>query len=65
MVADKIRDMMRSMNVKSPKELGYSREEFLALWEATMTNHLASYCPVHITEDVAKELLAKVYDTYQ
>ncbi len=65
MVAGKIRDMMRSMNVKSLRECGYSREDVIGLWEATMTNHLASYCPVHITEDVAKQLLARVYDTYQ
>jgi 1,3-propanediol dehydrogenase len=65
MVADGIRGLMRLMNMKSLKEMGYSREAVCALAPDVMSNHLASYCPVEITEAVARALLEKVYDTYQ
>ncbi|MCL2401694.1 MAG: iron-containing alcohol dehydrogenase [Oscillospiraceae bacterium] len=65
MAADAIRAMMQSMEMPSLKSLGYSREQVLALYPDVVSNHLSSYCPVEITDDVAKQLLADVYDNYQ
>jgi len=64
-VANAIRAMMRSMEMPSLKSLGYSREQVLALYPDVVSNHLSSYCPVEITDDAAKKLLADVYDSYQ
>jgi 1,3-propanediol dehydrogenase len=64
MVAEGIRGLMRLMNIQSLKAMGYTREKVLSLAPDVVSNHLASYCPVKITEDVARDLLSKVYDTY-
>jgi 1,3-propanediol dehydrogenase len=64
-VADAIRAVMRSVEIPSLKSLGYSREQVLALYKDVASNHLASYCPVEITEEAAKKLLTDVYDSYQ
>ncbi len=64
LVADEIRRLMHSMNISPLSSLGYSREQVISLYPDVVSNHLASYCPVKITDDVAKELLARVYDTY-
>lgn len=64
-VSDAIRAMMHSMNMTSLKSLGYSREDIVALYPDVVSNHLASLCPVKITDEVAKKLLGDVYDTYQ
>jgi alcohol dehydrogenase class IV len=64
-VAKALYEMMKKMNVASLKALGYPRDEIIALWEPVAANHLASYCPVEVTEQLAKSLLEKVYDNYQ
>jgi len=63
-VAEKIRSMMRELKVKSLKAMGFDRGDVIGLYHDVVTNHLASFCPVPITDQLAKELLAKVYDTY-
>ncbi|SHH62469.1 1,3-propanediol dehydrogenase [Sporobacter termitidis DSM 10068] len=63
--ADKIRELMRAVNIKSLKESGFKREDVLSLAPDVVSNHLASYCPVKITEDKAREILADIYDSYQ
>jgi 1,3-propanediol dehydrogenase len=65
LVADSIRKLMRDVEIKSLKEMGFKREDVLALAPDVVNNHLASYCPVTITEDVARNLLAEIYDDYQ
>ena len=64
LVADSIRDMMHAMNMKSLKEMGFTREQIVDLAPHVVENHLSSYCPVEITEKTAQELLARVYDSY-
>ena len=64
-VAAGIREMMRSMNMPSLKDMGYSREKVISFAPDVAANHLSGYCPVPVTEEVAAQLLARVYDTYQ
>ena len=65
MVADKIRELMRAVGIKSLKEMGFSREDVLSFVPDVVSNHLSTYCPVQITEDKAREILADIYDSYQ
>ena len=63
-VAGKIRELMRLIDLTPLSKLGYAREDVLALAPDVVSNHLSSYCPVPVTEDVARDLLAEVYDAY-
>jgi alcohol dehydrogenase len=65
LVADKIREIMRAVNLKSLKEMGFKREDVLSFVPDVVANHLSSYCPVQITDDVAYSILASIYDDYQ
>jgi 1,3-propanediol dehydrogenase len=65
LVAEKIRELMRAVELKSLKAMGFSREEVLSLVPDVVSNHLASYCPVKVTDDVAYGVLADIYDSYQ
>lgn len=65
LVAGKIRELMRAIGIKSLKEMGFKREDVLSFVPDVVSNHLSSYCPVQITEDVARECLADIYDGYQ
>jgi alcohol dehydrogenase class IV len=65
LTADAIRALMRAVEIPSLKARGFLREDVLSLAPDVVSNHLASYCPVKITEDVANMLLAEVYDDYQ
>ncbi|MCL2227153.1 MAG: iron-containing alcohol dehydrogenase [Oscillospiraceae bacterium] len=64
-VADAILAMMRNMEMPSLKALGHSREQVLELWPDVASNHLAGYSPIKVTDDVARQLLSNVYDSYQ
>lgn len=64
-VADAILGLMRKMEMKSLRELGYTREQVVALAPDVAANHLSTHCPVEITIEVAKKLLGDIYDTYQ
>lgn len=64
LVADSIRGMMRAMDMKSLKEIGFTRKQIIDLAPHVVDNHLSSYCPVEITQKTAQELLARVYDSY-
>ena len=64
-IADAILALMRKMEMKSLKTLGYTREQVVALAPDVVANHLASYCPVPVTLEVAEKLLGDIYDTYQ
>ncbi|NLM83844.1 MAG: iron-containing alcohol dehydrogenase, partial [Clostridiales bacterium] len=58
------RELMRQIDLKPLSQLGCKREDVLALAPDVVANHLSSYCPVPVTEDVARDLLAEVYDAY-
>lgn len=64
LVADSIRDIMRSAGMASLKQMGYTREQVVSFAPDVIANHLSSYCPVKIDEKTAGDLLAAVYDTY-
>ena len=64
-IADAILELMKRTEMKSLKALGYSREQVVALAPDVVSNHLASYCPVEVTLEVAEKLLGDIYDTYQ
>ncbi|NMA38283.1 MAG: iron-containing alcohol dehydrogenase [Papillibacter sp.] len=64
LVADGIRKLMRSMEVKSLKELGFDRARVLACANEVAESHLSRFCPVDITPQVAETLLARIYDNY-
>ena len=64
-IADAILELMRKMEMKSLSALGYTREQVVALAPDVVSNHLASYCPVPVTLEVAEKLLGDIYDTYQ
>ncbi|NLT13311.1 MAG: iron-containing alcohol dehydrogenase [Clostridiales bacterium] len=65
LVADKILEMMRALNVKSLKEMGYKREDVLSFVPDVVSSHLSNHCPVKITDEVAYKVLADIYDSYQ
>ncbi len=65
LVAGKIRELMRAVELKSLKEMGFSREDVLSFVPDVVSNHLSEFCPVKITEDVAYKVLADIYDSYQ
>lgn len=64
LVADGIRDIMRKADMRSLKDMGYSREEVLGFVPDVLSSHLSQNCPVGIDEKTAAGLLAAVYDTY-
>lgn len=64
-IADEILVLMRNMEMKSLRELGYTREQVTALAPDVVSNHLSSYCPVKITTEVAEKLLGSIFDTYK
>ncbi len=64
LVAGGVRRLMRSMGLKSLKEMGFDRGRVLACANEVAENHLSSYCPVRITPQVAEALLGRMYDNY-
>jgi alcohol dehydrogenase len=65
LVADKIRELMRAVNIKSLKESGFAREDVLSFVPDVVSSHLCNHCPVKITDEVAYKVLADIYDSYQ
>lgn len=65
LTADKIRDMMRAVGIKSLKAMGFERDKVLSLVPDVVSNHLSGYCPVKITEETAYKVLVDIYDSYQ
>lgn len=65
MVAGKIHEIMRAVNIKSLKEMGFERQKVLSFVPDILANHLSGYCPVKVTEEVAYSHLVSIYDDYQ
>ena len=63
--ADRIWDLMRKLELKSLKDLGYTREQVLQIAEEGYTSHLSSYCPVPVTREAALAMAGRMYDNYQ
>ncbi|MBR4744223.1 MAG: iron-containing alcohol dehydrogenase [Oscillospiraceae bacterium] len=64
LVADWIYALMRKMEFVSLHSMGISREEVIACAGDVAVSHLVAYCPVTITEEVAAEVLGRLYDSY-
>jgi alcohol dehydrogenase class IV len=65
LVADKIHELMRAVNMKSLKESGYNREDVISFYPDVSSSHLCNHCPVKIDDAMAKKVLADIYDSYQ
>ena len=60
-----IHRIMRTIGIKSQKELGFPREKVIAMAEEVVANHLTGHAPIPVTLEMARELLAYSYDDYQ
>ena len=56
---------MRAVNMKSLKEMGYQREDVMSFYPDVSSSHLCNHCPVKIDDEMAKKVLADIYDSYQ
>ena len=63
--AETIWSLMRKLEIKSLKGLGYSREEVLQIAKEGSTSHLSTYCPVLVTYEAALAMAGRMYDMYQ
>lgn len=65
MVAEHIYGLMRTMEFVSLASMGISRDDVIACAPDVAVNHLSGYCPVKVTEELAADILGKLYDNYQ
>lgn len=66
MAADKVRELMRAVGIKSLKEQGISREEVLACAEGAVNKNWFVICALKkVTVEVMRKELGKMYDNYQ
>ncbi len=63
--ADAVWALMRKLEVKSLKEMGFSREDVLKIAEEGAGSHLSTYCPVPVTREAALRMAGRMYDNYQ
>ena len=63
--ADAVWTLMRKLEVKSLKEMGFTREEVLKIAEEGAGSHLSTYCPVPVTKEAALMMAGRMYDNYQ
>ena len=63
--ADAVWSLMRKLNVKSLKEMGFAREDVLKIAQEGYQSHLSTYCPVKVTEEAALYMAGRMYDHYQ
>ncbi len=66
LAAEKIRNLMRKLNIKTLKEQGYSREEIVSCAKAAVEKNWFVSCalkPVNV--ETMAQLLGKMYDDYQ
>ena len=62
--ADFVRDLMRKVGIPSLASLGHSREECVALGEASMFDKFVILSPFHVDAGVMEVIIAAVYDNY-
>ncbi len=60
-----IRALMKSVGIKSPKEMGFSKEQFMDCAEVGFNSGLRFNCPTEPTPENVRELYGKIYDNYQ
>ena len=64
-VADAVRELMRSCCIKSPREMGFTREQVVSGAPLAFSSGLRFNCPVDITPELAQSAMEGVYDHYQ
>jgi alcohol dehydrogenase class IV len=64
-VADGIRSLMRTLEMKSLKAAGIERDALINISGLVMKDFCYPVIPVKLSEAQIKDFLAKVYDTYQ
>ena len=64
-VADGIRAFMRKMDVQSIKEYGIKREDLIEICDLVMADNCFPFIPTPLNRDEVREILGRVYDTYQ
>ena len=64
-VAAAVRELMRSCGIKSPREMGFTREQVVSGAPLAFGSGLRFNCPVDITPELAQSAMEGVYDNYQ
>jgi len=65
MIADKIIGLMRQINLKSIKDMGYTREDCISVAPLVMTDATWVFLPKQLEKPEIEEFLGRVYDSYQ
>lgn len=61
-VANAMKQLVWSLGIKTPAEMGIKREDFIASAPKVMVDPIHLCCHTPLTEDKARELLGEVYD---
>lgn len=61
-VANAMKQLVWSLGIKTPAEMGIKREDFIASAPKVMVDPIHLCCHTPLTEDKARELLSEVYD---
>lgn len=61
-VANAMKQLVWNLNIKTPREMGISREDFLTAVPKVMLDPIWHFCPTPFDESSALELLGQVYD---
>ena len=64
-VAQAVRSLMRTCGIKSPREMGFTREQVLSGAPLAFESGLRFNCPADITPEMAQSAMAGIYDHYQ
>ncbi len=62
-----IRALMKACGIKSPKEMGMDRQQFIDCYKMAMEIDLGLRlnCPVDVTPEIVRDLYQNIYDNYQ
>jgi 1,3-propanediol dehydrogenase len=64
MTAQSVRDLMRSVAIKSPSDMGFERQNVINCTQASLENGLCYNCPIELTEKNVQKAFAQIYDDY-
>ena len=58
---------MKACGIKSPKEMGMDRQQFIDCYKMAMEIDLGLRlnCPVDVTPEIVRDLYQNIYDNYQ
>ena len=64
-VAQAVRDLMRQCGIKSPREMGFTREQVVSGAPLAFESGLRFNCPAEITLEMSRTAMEGIYDHYQ